>query len=148
LTKEQVVRIYAFETGGRGTFDMQAGINPDTRTGTPISTALGYAQLLAANSIDELTRHGDAFVSRLFMLASRHDASPEQTRALMAKIDPLRAMQRVAHGVPREWSRHVELARSPQGYAIHVLNMDADVGPWLQAMKLKGIKDIADRHGR
>src|SRR5262245_52613269 len=48
LTKDQVVRIYALETGGLGTYDMQSGINPITRQGKPISSALGYAQLLHA----------------------------------------------------------------------------------------------------
>ena len=148
LTKEQVVRIYAFETGGRGTFDMQAGINPDTRAGKVISTAMGYAQLLAANSIDELVRYGDGFISRLSMLAARRDAPPERARELTAKIDAVRAMLQVGRSVPREWSRHVELARSSPGYGIHVLNLDADIGPWLQVLKLKGIKELAEQHGR
>jgi hypothetical protein len=39
LTKDQVVRIYALETGGQGTYDMQSGINPITRQGRPISSA-------------------------------------------------------------------------------------------------------------
>ena len=48
LSKDQVVRIYALETGGQGTYDMQSGINPATKQGRPISSALGYAQLLNA----------------------------------------------------------------------------------------------------
>ena len=60
LTKEQVVRVYALETGGDGTADMQAGINPITKKGKPISSALGYAQLLHANTIGELVKHGDS----------------------------------------------------------------------------------------
>ena len=32
LTREQIVRVYAFETGGNGTYDMQAGVShPATR---------------------------------------------------------------------------------------------------------------------
>lgn len=148
LTKEEVTRIYAFETGGRGTFDMQAGINPETKQGRAISTAMGYAQLLAANSIDELVRYGDGFISRLAMLAARPGTPPERARDLTAKIEALRAMMRVAKSVPREWSRHVELSRTPAGSGIHVLNLDGDVGPWLQVIKLKGIKDIAEQAGR
>jgi hypothetical protein len=52
------VRIYALETGGQGTYDMQSGFNPITKTGRPISSALGYAQLLHANSTSELVKHG------------------------------------------------------------------------------------------
>ncbi len=148
LTKEEVTRIFAFETGGRGTFDMQAGINPDTRQGTAISTALGYAQLLAANSISELAQHGDGFVARLSMLAARPGTSPERARELSTKIYAVKAMLRFARSVPREWSRHVALARTPQGYALHTLNLDGDIGPWLQVIKLKGIRDIAMQAGR
>ncbi len=148
LTKEQVVRVYALETGGRGTFDMQAGINPDTKAGRAISTAMGYAQLLAANSIDELVRFGDGFIVRLQAMASQPGTPPERARELAAKVDVLRAMLRVGRGVPREWSRHVELSRTPPGFGIHVLNLDGDVGPWLQVIKLKGIKDLAEQKGR
>lgn len=147
LTKDEVTRIYAFETGGRGTFDMQAGINPETKAGRAISTAMGYAQLLAANSIDELTRSGDGFISRLSMMAARPGTPPARVRELTAKIDALRAMLRAARSVPKEWSRHVELARTPPGFAIHVLNLDGDIGPWLQVIKLKGIKNTAEAAG-
>jgi hypothetical protein len=148
LTKEEVTRIYAFETGGRGTFDMQAGINPDTRQGKAISTALGYAQLLAANSIGELAQYGDGFLARLSTMAARPGTSPERRRELTAKIDAVRAMLRFARSGPREWSHHVALARTPKGYAIHTLNLDGDIGPWLQVIKLKGIKDTAMNAGR
>lgn len=148
LTKEEVTRIYAFETGGRGTFDMQAGINPETKQGKAISTAMGYAQLLAANSIDELVRYGDGFISRLGMMAARPGTTPERARELTAKIEALRAMMKVGRSVPREWSRHVELSRTPAGSGIHVLNLDGDVGPWLQVIKLRGIKDTAEQAGR
>ncbi len=148
LTKDEVTRIYAFETGGRGTFDMQAGINPDTKQGRAISTAMGYAQLLAANSISELAQYGDGFISRLGVMAVRRDTPPERARELTTKIEALRAMLRTARSVPREWSRHVAMSRSPQGYGIHVLNLDADIGPWLQVIKLRGIKDTAEQAGR
>ena len=37
---------------------------------------------------------------------------------------------------------------TPAGLAIHTLNLDADVGPWLQVVKLKGLLDDARRAGR
>ena len=37
---------------------------------------------------------------------------------------------------------------TPAGLGIHALNLDADVGPWLQVLKLKGLKDDAARAGR
>ena len=46
LTKDQAVRIYAFETGGNGTYDVQAGLTSrSARTRAPISPAMGYNQL-------------------------------------------------------------------------------------------------------
>src|SRR5262249_426592 len=50
LTKEQVVRIYAFESGGDGAYDVQAGLEQPKPGAQAISTALGYNQLLATNS--------------------------------------------------------------------------------------------------
>lgn len=148
LSKDEVTRIYAFETGGRGTFDMQAGINPDTKQGRAISTAMGYAQLLAANSIGELAQYGDGFISRLGMLAVRTGTPADRARELTTKIDSLRAMLRTVRSVPREWSRHVAMARTAPGFGIHVLNLDGDIGPWLQVIKLRGIKDTAIQAGR
>ena len=148
LTKDQVVRVYALETGGRGTFDMQAGFDPETKRGSAISTALGYAQLLAANSIDELIRHGEGFVSRLGLMATAEGVTRERAAELAAKINSIRAMLKVAKSVPREWSEHVKLSVTPAGIGIHALNIDADIGPWLQVLKLKGLKDLADKSGR
>ena len=148
LSKDQVVRVYALETGGRGTFDMQAGFDPETRKGHAISTALGYAQLLAANSIDELVRYGDGFIVRLNMLAASPGTPRERASELAAKAGAVRAMLKVARSVPREWSEHVRLASTPAGMGIHALNVDADIGPWLQAVKLKGLKDLAEKNGR
>ena len=148
LGKAQVVRVYALETGGRGTFDMQAGFDPESKRGTAISTALGYAQLLAANSIDELIRYGDGFASRLGMMAAAEGTARERAAELAAKANAIRAMLKVARSVPREWSEHVKLATTPAGIGIHAVNLDADIGPWLQVLKLKGLKDLADKNGR
>lgn len=148
LTKEQVVRVYALETGGRGTFDMQAGINPETKAGRAISTAMGYAQLLAANSIDEMVRYGDGFIQRLSAIAAQPGTPPERISEIKAKIESLRLMLRTGRSVPREWSAHVSLSTTATGYGIHALNLDADIGPWLQVIKLKGIKDLGEKHGR
>ena len=148
LSKTQVVRIYALETGGRGTFDMQAGIDPETRTGKPISSALGYAQLLSANSISELVKYGEPFAVRLAQLANAPGVPGAKAAALRAKVAALRKMQRVVRAMPNEWSGHVKFGTTPKGYGIHALNLDADIGPWLQAIKLKGLKEEAEKAGR
>ena len=148
LNGDQVVRVYALETGGFGTADMQAGIHPITRKGAPISTALGYAQLLAANSINELSRHGMGFVARLNQMAQRTEPGSQRQRQLLHKAKALERMVRKAKSVPYIWSRHVALANTDVGRGIHAVNLDADIGPWLQVIKLKGLKETAEKAGR
>lgn len=148
LTKEQVVRVYALETGGRGTFDMQAGIDPDTKAGRPISSALGYAQLLHANSVNELANHGASIVVRLNGLLRTPGLDPRRVQALKAKIAAVRAMVTVVRSVPNDWGAHTRLASTPRGLGVHALNMDADIGPWLQVIKLGGLKEEAEKAGR
>src|SRR5262249_9773893 len=59
LTKEQAVRIYAFESGGDGAYDVQAGLEQPKPGAQAISTALGYNQLLATNSVELIAEKGD-----------------------------------------------------------------------------------------
>lgn len=148
LTKDQVVRVYALETGGLGTADMQSGIHPITRKGRPISSALGYAQLLHANSVSEIRKHGNSFIERLQRMARRPGTSPQRAEQLAAKIRSLKRMVANARKLPEVWSRHVAYGKTPNGLGIHAVNIDGDIGPWLQVIKLRGIKDIADKAGR
>jgi hypothetical protein len=145
LTKSQVVRIYALETSGLGTADMVAGIHPITKKGAPISTAIGYAQLLAANTINEIRKSGPAFIERLQQKKQRH---PEQAAALDGKIAALHKMITNARTVPDVWSKQVAHARTGKGLGMHAINVDGDIGPWLQAIKIKGLKISAARNGR
>ena len=147
LTKDQVVRVYALETGGRGTADMQAGISPTTGKGRPISSALGYAQLLAANSVNVLSKHGPKFVKRLSRMVQRESGS-RRRQDLQFKLDVLRKMVRTARSVPYKWSRHVAFAKTSRGRALHVMNMDGVIGPWMQVVKLADLKRMAARKGR
>lgn len=146
LAKEQVVRVYALETGGDGTADMQAGINPITKKGKPISSALGYAQLLHANTIGELVKHGDDFIKRLQRLKAGA-SDPARIEELHRKIASLQLMLRTAKSVPNNWYRHVAFAQTAKGYGMHAINLDGDIGPWLQSLKLRGLKDFAARKG-
>ena len=65
VTEDQAVRIYAFETGGNGTYDVQAGLTHPKKGSKPISPAIGYNQLLSTNSIGLLAANGDHFVEVL-----------------------------------------------------------------------------------
>ncbi len=146
LTRDQVVRLYALETGGKGTYDLQSGYNRRTRRA--ISTALGYAQLLAANTIEQVRKQGEEFAARLERKAEEDGVSYARAARLRAKAAILRRMVADAHKVHRSWSAHVAYAKTPKGIGMHALNLDGDIGPWLQVVKLKSIADYAARKGK
>jgi hypothetical protein len=133
LTREQIVRIYVFETGGNGNYDSQAGLeySPKARA---ISPAMGYNQLLNTNSVELLAEKGDSFVVRLRTRAASLDGDAKQM--LERKIDVLRRMIALCRTVPDEWNAHDILANTPQGLGVHAMLLDIDVGPMLQVQKL------------
>jgi hypothetical protein len=67
---------------------------------------------------------------------------------LRAKATIVSRMLRSARSIPNQWSYHVRFGATPAGLAIHTLNLDADVGPWLQVRKLKGLLEEARKAGR
>jgi hypothetical protein len=133
LTRDQIVRIYAFETGGTGAYDMQAGVTPSRPRA--ISPALGYNQLLSTNSVGLLAEHGDDYVKELERKAER--LTGETRNASERKIDALRRMIAFSRTVPNRWSEHDRLAKeTPGGFGIHAAVLDRDLGPMLQVQKL------------
>jgi len=134
LTKEQVVRIYAFESGGNGKYSAQSGIEEPTLDAQAISTALGYNQLLAANSVGLIAEKGDRFIETLNTKAD--GLTGEARQKLENKIAALKAMIDFSRTVPDQWSEHEKLAKTPKGLGIHAMNLDLDVGPLLQTQKL------------
>jgi hypothetical protein len=134
LTREQVVRIYAFEAGGNGTYDVQAGLEQPTPGAQAISTALGYNQLLATNSVELMAEKGDQFID--ILQAKAKTLAGETREVLQKKISVLRNMVDFSRSVPDEWSEHEKLADTTKGLGIHAMNLDIDVGPLLQTQKL------------
>jgi hypothetical protein len=130
LTREQAVRVYAFETGGNGNYDMQSGL----RSGRAISTAIGYNQLLTTNSVELIAEQGHEFVRELTQKAAQLSGAPR--KAMDHKIGVLKRMLAYARSVPDDWSQHEKLADTPQGWALHAMVLDIDVGPLLQTHKL------------
>lgn len=145
LSRDQVVRVYALETGGMGTHDLQSGYNP--RTGRAASTALGYAQLLAANSIEQVRKEGDEFASRLERLAQEPGMPREKAQSLLYKAALVRRMNADARRVRDGWAAHLEYAKTPRGLAMHALNLDGDIGPWMQVIKLRSVVEYARKKG-
>jgi len=144
LTKEQIVRIYVFETGGNGTHDAQAGLEYSSH-GRAVSPALGYNQLLNTNSVELLAERGDEFVAALKTRAALLDG--EARRALERKVDILRQMMKFCRTVPDDWNAHDALANTPQGLGVHALLLDVDVGPLLQVQKLLDSVTFARQRG-
>ena len=132
LTREQAVRVYSFETGGNGNYDMQSGYRgPGTR---PISTAIGYNQLLTTNSVELFAEQGDAILRALHEKAAT--LSGPARKAMDGKIAVAKRMVAFARSVPDTWSEHEKLADTEKGWALHAMVLDIDVGPHLQTHKL------------
>jgi hypothetical protein len=134
LTREQAVRVYSFETGGNGNHDMQSGLSASRPGARAISTAIGYNQLLTTNSVELVAEQGHEFVRELTEKAARLLGAPR--KAMDHKIAVLKRMVAVARSVPDEWAQHEKLGDTPQGWAIHAMVLDIDVGPLLQTHKL------------
>src|SRR4030088_3301064 len=134
LTREQAVRVYSFETGGSGNHDMQSGLSASRPGSRAISTAIGYNQLLTHNNVELISQQGHEFVKALTEKAARLSGS--QRNAMDHKIAVLRRMVALARAVPGEWAQHEKLGDTPQGWAIHAMVLDIDVGPLLQTHKL------------
>ena len=144
LTREQIVRIYGFEATGNGSYDIEAGLEYN-KHGRAITTALGYNQLLATNSVEILAEKGDEFIKQVQSKSAV--ASGVENQSFDGKIDVLRRMVAFARSVPDAWGQHEILADTPKGLAVHALNLDLDVGPMLQTQKLLDSVVFARRKG-
>jgi hypothetical protein len=145
LIKQQIVRIYAFESGGNGGYDVQAGLEYPSPHARAINSALGYNQLLNTNSVELLAEKGDRFVEALKAKAA--GLSGDAKTALVRKIDVLRRMIAFSRTVPDDWNEHDKLANTPRGFAVHSLILDVDVGPLLQTQKLVDSVHFAQSKG-
>ena len=134
LTREQAVRVYSFETGGNGNYDMQSGLSASRPGSRAISTAIGYNQLLTTNSVELIAEQGHEFVKALTEKAARLSGAPR--KAMDHKLAVLKRMLAFTRTVPDEWAAHEKLANTPQGWAVHAMVLDIDVGPLLQTHKL------------
>jgi hypothetical protein len=132
LTREQAVRVYSFETGGTGNYDVQAGIEHGGKRA--ISTAMGYNQLLTTNSVELMAEQGQEFVKELTAKAA--SLSGPARKAMDHKLAVLKKMVAFTLTVPDDWSAHEKLANTAKGWAVHAMVLDIDVGPMLQTHKL------------
>ncbi len=135
LTREQVVGVYAFETGGRGAYDTQAGLEPPGPGKHAVSPAIGYNQLLSTNSVSILAEHGGRVLAALRQKAKA--LSGDARLAMERKIEGLKRMIAFSRSVPNNWNEHDRLAKTTMGgLGIHAAILDIDIGPLLQVQKL------------
>lgn len=133
LTREQIVGVYAFETGGNGTYDTQAGVTP--KRPTAISPAVGYNQMLSTNSVSMLAEHSDVVLAAL--RRKERTLQGETRHAMVRKIEAVKRMIAYAKSVPGKWSEYDKLAKqTPGGMGIHAIVLDIDIGPVVQTQKL------------
>ncbi len=144
LTPDQVVRIYGFEATGNGSYDVEAGREYNKRA-RAITTALGYNQLLATNTVEIVAEDGTHFLGDLQARDARLPI--DRQWALANKIEALRRMIAFARSVPDAWGQHEILANTEKGLGVHALNLDLDVGPLLQTQKLVDSVVFARRKG-
>jgi hypothetical protein len=145
ITRDQAVRIYAFETGGNGKYDVQSGLTHPGPKARAISSAIGYNQLLTTNSVSLLAGHGEQFVSALRQMADM--LAGERRKTVDNKIAILRRMIAHSRSVPNKWSEHEKLAKTRGGWGIHAAVLDRDIGPLLQTQKLLNSINHARRKG-
>ncbi|HEY1310362.1 MAG TPA: hypothetical protein VGF02_05370, partial [Pseudolabrys sp.] len=135
LTRDQVVGVYAFETGGKGSYDTQAGLEPPRPGAHAISPAIGYNQLLSTNTVSLFAENGQRFLAALERKAKTLSGGERQR--LENKITVLRGMIVYCRSLPHNWSGYDEIAKNtPKGWGIHAAIFDIDVGPLLQVQKL------------
>jgi hypothetical protein len=144
LTQDQVVGVYAFETGGNGAYNTQAGVSP-TRAAA-ISPALGYNQLLSTNTVSLLAEFGNRYLAALRMKAV--PLRGEARHVMDRKVEALTRMIAYARSVPNRWSEHDKLAKNTLGgWGIHAAVLDIDLGPLLQVQKLASSVQFARMKG-
>ncbi|MFY9684178.1 MAG: hypothetical protein WAJ88_00120 [Pseudolabrys sp.] len=135
LTRDQIVGVYVFETGGNGTYDSQAGLVPYRPGARAISPAVGYNQLLSTNSVSLLAEHGGRLTAILRQKANTLTGSAKI--AMEGKIEAFKRMIVFSRSVPNRWSEHDRLAKTTAGgFGIHAAVLDIDIGPLLQVQKL------------
>ncbi|HXZ47032.1 MAG TPA: hypothetical protein VEH02_09935 [Pseudolabrys sp.] len=146
LTREQIVGVYAFETGGNGAYDSQAGLVPYRPGARAISPAVGYNQLLSTNTVSLLAEDGNRYLNALRQKAKLR-TGPARL-ATERKIEALKRMIAYARSVPDRWSEHDKLAKTTLGgFGIHAAVLDIDLGPLLQVQKLTNSVHFARAKG-
>jgi len=146
LTRDQIVGVYAFETGGHGSYNSQAGLGTPRPNAHAISPAIGYNQLLSTNTVSLFGESGPRFIAALE--TKEKTLSGERRAEFARKFAVLRSMIAYCRSLPHSWAKYDEIAkRTEKGWGIHAAVLDIDVGPLLQVQKLLDSVEFARAKG-
>ena len=135
LTQAQIVGVYAFETGGNGSYNTQAGLGRLRPNAHAISPAIGYNQLLSTNTVSLFGESGERFLRLLQQRAN--SLTGEDRVKFERKFEILKHMIAYCRSLPHSWAKYDEIAKTTKkGWGIHAAVLDIDVGPLLQVQKL------------
>jgi hypothetical protein len=135
LTQAQIVGVYAFETGGRGAYNTQAGLGTPRPNAHAISPAIGYNQLLSTNTVSLLAESGGRFLAALNQKARMLTGAARAQ--LERKLGVLKRMIAFCRSLPHSWREYDKIAKqTAKGWGIHAAVLDIDIGPLLQVQKL------------
>src|SRR6202046_3804942 len=84
--------------------------------------------------VELLAEQGSEIIRELTQRAAQ--LSGPQRQNMDRKIAVLKKMVAYARSVPDDWSAHEKLADTTQGWAVHAMVLDIDVGLMLQTHKL------------
>ena len=151
-----VKRIYAFEDGGWGTYNTlssmpQALMDDDQKVARgnfhPLSSAIGYNQLLMKDTVNDIAQHGAAISGRLDALAAAH---PDRAQTLHEKAKLVSELQDVLlhrtgpdAKVPTDKHKRFYASSSKVEEAVQSLNLDGDIGPVIQSQELNNLLKYA-----
>ena len=145
ITRDQAVRIYSFETGGNGTYDVQAGLTHPGPKARAISTAMGYNQLLTTNSVSLMAGHGDQFLAALQGQAAALSGDRKQDVGQQDHHPAPHDRAQPQRAEPVERAR--EARQDHGGWGIHAAVLDRDIGPLLQTQKLRELRQSRPPQG-
>jgi len=153
--EDLVKKIYAFEDGGWGTYDTLTNTPEQLADPNQIKTrrsfhgsgtALGYNQLMLADTRDNVEHKSGELAARLEELASEQ---PARSAELLDKAAMVRGLQEtLEHGPPMVRKGKHTVAQWPKNLdpAIQSLNLDGDIGPVLQAHELRNLLQFFKDH--
>ena len=147
-----VKRVYAFEDGGWGTYStlssMPQALMDDNQKEAkmkfhPLSSAIGYNQLLMKDTVNDIAQHGAGIASRLDLLAAEN---PARAAILHGKATMVRELQDVLNHktspeikIPADKHKRFSESSSKMEQAVQSLNLDGDIGPVIQSQELNNL---------